>query len=179
MSEYTAKVQQYKKDAVEELKTHFREGHDYIFADYRGLNVEQITDLRGKLRETGASFRVIKNRYAKIAMRELKLPDVSDLLIGPTALALPGEDTSVAAKILIDIARDTTLGLKGAIIDGEIFDDAQVESYSRLPSKNVLISQLMSALNGSVTNLMYVLKAIPEKLVRTLQAVADSKEESK
>ena len=175
MAEYTAKLQDFKVDAVKELKQAFSESDDFIFADYRGLSVHQITELRKQLREKGASFKVIKNRYAKIALKELEYPDVADYLVGPTAMTLTNTDSGSAAKILFDFGKDTPVSVKGAIIDGNVFDAEQVEAYSKLPTRNELISMLMSAMNGPVTNLMYALQAVPQKLVRTMQAVADKK----
>lgn len=175
MSDYTAKLQKHKVEAVQALKDAFSENKDFIFADYRGLSVEQITELRGRLRETGASFKVIKNRYARIALDELEYPDVSEYLVGPTAVALTQSDSGPAAKILVEFGSDAPVSVKGAIIDGNVFDNEQVEAYSRLPGKDELIAKLMSAMNGPLMNLMYGLQAVPSKLVRTLQAVADSK----
>ena len=177
MAEYTTKLQQHKIDAINDLKDMFQNTEDFIITDYRGLNVEQITELREKLRETGATYRVVKNRYVKIALSDLEMPEISDKLMGPTALALTQGETGPAAKVLVDFTGVTSLQLKGALIDGQVFDQAQVEAFSKLPTKLELIAQLMSAMNGAVTNLMYVLKAVPQKLVRTLQAVADQKAE--
>jgi large subunit ribosomal protein L10 len=175
MAEYAAKLQDFKVDAVSALKQTFSGSNDFIFADYRGLSVQQITELRKQLREKGASFKVIKNRYAKIALNELEYPDVAELLVGPTAVTLTESDSGSAAKVLFDFGRETPVTVKGAIIDGNVFDSAQVEAYSKLPTRDELISMLMSAMNGPVTNLMYALQAVPQKLVRTLQAVADKK----
>lgn len=178
MAEYETKLQQYKVDAVEELKNTFQDAGDFILADYRGLNVEQITELRKQLREKGASFKVIKNRFAKIALKELEYPEMDDQFVGPTAVALTTEEAGPAAKVLVDFAGDAPLELKGAMIDGQVFDSAQVTAFSKLPTKNELIAQLMSVMNGPVRNLMFALQAVPQKLVRTLQAVADQKAEN-
>jgi len=175
MAEYVTKLQQFKLDAVEELKKDFESSKDYILADYRGLNVEQITALRNKLRENGARFKVVKNRHVKIAMHNLDMPEIPDQLVGPTAVALTAEEAGPAAKILMECARDTTLSIKGGIIDGQVFDGDQVKKFSELPSKPELLSMLMSAMNGPVQGLLYALQAVPQKLVRTLQAVADKK----
>ena len=175
MAEYTTKLQQHKVDAIATLKEIFSDSNDFIFADYRGLSVEQITELRGRLREKGATFKVIKNRYAKIALNELEYPDVSEFLIGPTAVALTKDDSGAAAKILIEFGNDTSVAVKGAIIDGMVFDPNQVDEFSRLPTRDELIAKLMSAMNGPLMKLMYTLQAVPQKLVRTLQAVADQK----
>ena len=176
MAKYKTKLQQHKIDAVSELKEMFERSTDFIITDYRGLNVDQITELRDKLREAGATYRVVKNRYARIALSDLEMPEISDKLIGPTALALTADEAGPAAKVLVDFTGNTNLELKGAVIDGQIFDIDQVRAFSKLPTRLELIAQLMSAMNGAVTNLMYVLKAVPQKLVRTLQAVADQKD---
>jgi large subunit ribosomal protein L10 len=175
MAEYTTKLQKYKVDAINELKEEFGAANDFIFADYRGLNVEQITNLRNKLRENGAVFKVIKNRFAKIAMKELELPEVDSQLIGPTAFTMIREEAGPAAKVLVDFTGDTTLELKGGIIDGQVYDAGQVTQFSKLPTKSELIAMLMSAMNGPVRGLMYAMQGVPSKLVRTLKAVADKK----
>jgi len=176
MSEYTVKVQQHKTDAVEALKSQFKDISTYIFTDYRGLSVEQISELRAKLREQQAQLKVVKNRFAKIALKELERPDVGDILNGPTAVALPSDEAGPVAKTLIEFAKDTSLEVKGGIIEGMVYDFAQVEAFSKLPTKLELISMLMSTMNAPVQNLALVLNAVPQKLVRTLQAVADKKQ---
>ena len=176
MAEYVTKLQQYKLDAVEELKNELKSAKDCILTDYRGLNVEQITALRNKLRENGAIFKVVKNRFAKIAMHDLKMPEVSGQLIGPTAMALTNLDAGSVAKILVEFSNSTALRLKGGIIEGRVFDDEQITRFSRLPTKNELLSMLMSAMNGPVQGLLYAIQAVPQKLVRTLKAVAEKKE---
>ncbi len=175
MADYERKVQQSKVDAIQELKDEFSQVEDFIFADYRGLTVEQITELRGKLREEGATFKVVKNRFAKIALQELGRPDVSDKLVGPTAIALSGADSGPVAKILLEFAKDAPLEVKGGLVAGDVYDIAQVEAFSKLPTKPELIAKLMGTLNAPVQNMVYLLNAVPETFVRTLQAVADSK----
>ncbi len=175
MAEYTTKLQQFKLDAIDELKNDFQSAKDCIFADYRGLNVEEITRLRNKLRENGARFKVVKNRYVKIAMHDLHMPEVNDQLIGPTAMTLTTQEAGPAAKILVEFSGTTKLTVKGGILDGQVFDGAQISQFSKLPTKNQLLSMLMSAMNGPVQSLLYALQAVPQKLVRTLKAVADKK----
>lgn len=169
------KVQSYKVEAVGELKEAFGESYDLIFTDYRGLTVEKITDIRNKLRELGADFKVIKNNFAKIALKELGRADVGESLIGPTAVAIAKSESGPVAKELVDFAKDTALEVKGGLLDGDAFDSAQVEAFSKLPTKNDLIAMLMSAMMGPVQNFVYAINGVPTKLVRTLQAVADKK----
>lgn len=175
MDEYVTKLQQFKLDAIEELKKEFQSAKDYILADYRGLNVEQITNLRRQLRESGARFKVVKNRQVKIAMHDLEMPEIDEQLAGPTALTMTTGEAGPAAKILVRAAGETALNLKGGIIDGQVFDGDQIKRFSELPTKDELISKLMSAMNGTAQALVYTLQAVPQKLVRTLQAVADKK----
>ena len=172
-----AKINAAKQEAVADIKTLIEKSQDVIFADYRGLNVEEITGLRQKLREQETTFHVIKNNYAKVAIKELGLPEVGDLLIGPTALALVTADAGPSAKVILDYSRDTTVKLKGAIIDGKLFDFAQVEELSKLPGREQLIAMLMSTMNAPLQNLVYAINGVTQKLVRVLQAVADKKQE--
>lgn len=176
MAEYVTKLQQHKIDSVDAVKQIFQSSESYLITDYRGLNVGQITELRGKLRELGTTYKVLKNRHVKIALKQMEYPDISDQLIGPTAVAFAGQDAGPSAKVLFDFTKEAPLSIKGGIIDGKVFDGKQVEAFSRLPGRDVLISMLMSALNGPLTGLMYAIQAVPQKLVRTLQAVADQKE---
>ena len=175
MAEYELKVQQYKFDAVNEIKESITGVKDIFFTDYRGLTVAQITDLRNKLREKSASFKVVKNRFARIALKDLDFPSVDDKLVGPTAVALARDDSGAVAKMLFDFAADTPLSVKGGIVDGSVFDPSQVEAYSKLPSKNELYAILMGTMNAPLQNLVYAMNGVVTKLVRTLQAVADQK----
>lgn len=159
------KMQAAKTAAIADIKARFESASDYIFTEYRGLTVEQITNLRRLLRAKGCTYKVVKNNFARIAFEEMKSKDVSNYLSGPTAVALAGEEANAVAKILFDFAKDTpALVIKGGLIDGEIYDAKKVEAYSKLPGKKELISMLMSAMQATTT-----------KLAATLQAVADKK----
>jgi large subunit ribosomal protein L10 len=115
------KIQPAKAEAIENAKKTFAEYNDFIFADYRGLTVEQITALRGKLREKNAVLKVVKNNFAKIAFDDMKVENVADYLKGPTVIAMANEDSNEVAKVLFDFAKDApALSVKGASIDKEI-----------------------------------------------------------
>lgn len=177
MSDYQVTLQDYKIAAVNKMKDELENVKDIIFTDYRGLTVEKITELRAKLRTQEAVFKVVKNRYTKIALEQLERPDVGDQLVGPTALALVSTEAGPVAKELVDFAKDGILVIKGGIIDGNIFNAEQVVEFSKLPTKPELISKLMATMNAPLQNMVYILNAVPEKLVRTLKAVADKKGE--
>ena len=171
------KVQQHKIDAVNALKEEFGDVQDIIFTDYRGLTVEQITLLRERLREKNAAYRVVKNRFAKIAFEQMNMPVVGDNLVGPTALAYTSDESGPVAKILFELAEDMPLDVKGGLVDGKVFDSAQVEAFSKLPTRLELVAQLMGTLNAPLQTFVSTLNAVPETFVRTLQAVADSRGE--
>ena len=170
------KLQETKVSAIDELKSAFKEAPDYIFADYRGLTVEQISNLRKLLRAKGASFKVVKNNFARLAFEQLSSPDVSEFLVGPTAIAISPEDSNEIAKILFTFAKETpALKIKGGLVGPSIYDAQQVEAFSKLPGRLELISMLMSVMNGPARNLASALNDIPSRLVRTVKAVADQK----
>ena len=172
------KIQDVKVKSINELKEAFQVSPDFIFTDYRGLTVEQITALRKLLRAKGAQFKVVKNNYARIAFEQLSAPDVSKYLLGPTAVAISPKDSNEVAKILFDFAKETpALAVKGGLIGPSIYDAGQVEAFSRLPGRLELISMLMSVMNGPIRNLTAALNDIPSRLVRTVKAVADKKTE--
>jgi large subunit ribosomal protein L10 len=162
------KIQQSKIDAVKSLKEAFGEANDFIFADFRGITVDKVTELRSKLRENDAELKVVKNNYAKIAFNELGKPaELADFLVGPTAVTMIRGEAGQAAKTLVEFEKETPLKLKSGLIDGELYDFEKIVAFSKLPTKKELIQMLLFAINGSTT-----------KLVRTLQAVADKKAES-
>ncbi len=167
------KLQPAKQAAIDEAKKIIGEYEDYIFVDYRGLTVEQITALRGKLREKNASLKVFKNTFAKIAFDELKTEGVADYLSGPTAIALVKEDANESAKVLFDFAKDApALIVKGAYVEKEVLDQAKIEALSKLPGKKQLIAMLMSAINGPARQLAATLQAYVEKLEKEGPAVS-------
>ena len=158
------KVQPAKAEAIESAKKVLSEYNDFIFADYRGLTVEQITALRDKLREKNAVLKVVKNNFARIAFEDMKVENVADYLKGPTVIAMAKEDSNEVAKILYDFAKDApALIIKGASISNEVYDQAKIEAYSKVPGRNQLIAMLMSAMNGPAQKLAATLKAYAEK----------------
>ncbi len=159
------KVQASKTAAIEATKETLSAYNDYVFAEYRGLTVEQITKLRDKLREKDAVLHVVKNNFARVAFEEMGITTVADYLKGPTAIAMAKEDSNEVAKILFDFVKDApTLSVKGALVEKEIYDAAKIEAFSKVPGKKQLIAMLMSAINGPA-----------QKLAATLQAYVDKK----
>lgn len=160
------KIQPAKVEAIAEAKATFEGYNDFIFADYRGLTVAQITDLRKKLRGKECELKVVKNNFARLAFDELKVENVSNYLSGPTAVVLSKKDTNEAAKIMFDFAEDApALVVKGAYVDKTVYDQEKIKAYSKLPGKTELITMFACALNSTT-----------QKFAATLQAVVDKKQ---
>ncbi|EMB24661.1 50S ribosomal protein L10 [Treponema denticola] len=152
-----------KTEAIESIKNDVKASSAFIFTEYRGLKVEQITELRKKLRENACTYKVVRNNFARIAFEDADIKDVDSWLTGPTALAMIAEDANLAAKTLFEYAKDApALIIKGAVVDGEIYDAKQIEAFSKLPGKKDLIAMFMSTVNATTS-----------KFVRTLQAIVD------
>ncbi|MBQ5470612.1 MAG: 50S ribosomal protein L10 [Treponema sp.] len=157
-------VQSAKTAAIEETKKAFADYDNFIFADYRGMTVEQISSLRKKLREQNAVLKVVKNNFARIAFESMDINDVADYLKGPTVVAMAKEDANVVAKTLFDFAKDNpVLSVKGACVEKEVYDAAKIEAFSKVPGKKELIAMLMSAINGPARQLAATIKAYAEK----------------
>jgi len=173
------KIQENKTKAIGELKDTLGAAKDFIFTDYRGLTVEQITNLRKQLRTKDVKYKVIKNNFARIAFEQLSSQNVSSYLVGPTAVAITPKDPNEAAKVFFDFLKEApALKVKGALISNTVYNAAQTEAFSKLPGRLELISMLMSVMNGPARNLAAALNDVPSRLVRTIKAVADKKAES-
>lgn len=160
------KLQPAKTEAIAVAKGIFEGYNDYIFADYRGLTVEQITSLRKQLRAKDCEFKVVKNNFARVAFEQMDINTVAEYLAGPTAIALAKEDANEVAKILFDFAKDVpALKVKGAFVDKEVYDAAKIEEFSKLPGRKQLIAMIMSTINAPI-----------QKVAATLQAYVDKKQ---
>jgi large subunit ribosomal protein L10 len=176
MADKTQKIQPYKTEGIQKIKDLIESSGDVIFTDFRGLNVAQITELRRSLQEKQAEYKVVKNSYARLAMRELGFPFEDEFLIDPTALTLAKSDIGPISKVLFDFTRDSSLKIKGGLVDGKVVSSEQMMAISKLPGRDQLYAMLMGTMNAPLTNLVSVLNGVISKLVRTLQAVAESKD---
>jgi len=172
MSIRAKNVQPAKVEAIAQAKTTLESYSDYIFANYRGLTVSQITELRNKLNEKNAAFKVIKNNFARVAFEDMKIDNVAEFLKGPTAIALGNEDMNEVAKILVDFQKDTpALELKAGLIDHEIYDLAKLVEFSKLPGRKQLLAMIAMTINAPVQKLAATLQAAVDK--RTSEGASD------
>lgn len=164
MAEYKAHVTPAKEDAVKALKEEFAGYDGFIFTDYRGMTVEQITNIRRTLRKDEGAYRVVKNRYAKIALKDLDKGGAENQMVGPTAVALvKGDTANVVAKVLFAAAKDgVNVQVKGALIGDELMTAEQIEAISKLPTKLELIASLMGTMKAPVQKLAATLLAYVE-----------------
>lgn len=146
-----------------------------VFAiDYRGLKVSEATEFRNKIRESGATYQVVKNTLTKRALAGTGLESLEPHLKGMTGLAITETDPVALAKVIHDFAKDVpALVFKGGILDAKAVDGAQFEALASLPSKETLQSQLLSVLQAPIRNLLGVLQAPARDLVLVLKAKAD------
>ena len=166
MAMRATKIQTVKADALVELKNKIGAAKDFIFTEYRGLTVEQISALRKQLRAKNADFHVVKNNFARIAFDELGYTkEVVPMLAGPTAVAFSRAEANEVAKVLVDFAKETpALKVKAGLVDKGFMSEAEVAAFSKLPSRNQLIAMFMGGLKSPVQKLVYTLVAYQEKL---------------
>ena len=166
MAMRATKIQTVKADALVELKNKIGAAKDFIFTEYRGLTVEQISSLRTQLRAKNADFHVVKNNFARIAFDELGYTkEVFPMLAGPTAVAFSRSEANEVAKVLVDFAKEVpTLKVKAGLVDKGFMNEAEVAAFSKLPSRNQLIAMFMAGLKSPVQKLVYTLVAYQEKL---------------
>jgi large subunit ribosomal protein L10 len=159
-----AKVIQAKQEAVDVVTAKLQGSVTTVIADYRGLNVAQATELRKQLREAGIEFQVLKNSLLRRATAATGLTDLDAVLTGPTAVAFGGEDVVAPAKILNDFAKkNDALKLKGAVVEGKVIGVDEIKALAELPSRDGLLSMLLSVLQAPVRNFALAVKAVAEK----------------
>jgi large subunit ribosomal protein L10 len=163
-----------KERTIELAKEWYGKSSGIVFADYRGLKVKELQELRANLRTKGGELHVLKNTLFRIAAGDdtAKLP--ADLHNGTTAFAFVYENESQVAKALLDYARTSKkLVVKGGFFGGKAFTSKEVEALAELPPKEVLISQVIGLIASPLSDLVGVIEALYADPIRTIGAVAD------
>lgn len=149
-----------------------------IIADYRGLSVAQLTELRGKLREDNGTFQIVKNTLFKLALEQAGIPIPEEYLRGPVAVGYCDEVPPVA-KTLTDMAKDShKLEIRGAILGTRFLDAKGVEDLASLPPREVLLAQLLGAVQGPMASLVSTINAPMRELVQVLKARSEQGQEA-
>lgn len=153
-----------KAKKVDEVVEKFNNATSAIVVDYRGLTVEQVTDLRKQLREAGVQMNVIKNKVLVRAAEKAGYEGLNELFAGPTAVAFSDEDPIAPAKVLKKFADSVdALEIKGGYIEDKIMSIDEINTYATLPSREDLLSMLANVLQAPVRNVAYAVKAIADK----------------
>ncbi|WP_449538468.1 50S ribosomal protein L10 [Ferdinandcohnia sp. Marseille-Q9671] len=153
-----------KKQIVTEIADKLRESKSTVVVDYRGLSVAEVTELRKQLRDAGIEFKVYKNTLTRRAAEQAELAGLNDALTGPNAIAFSNEDVVAPAKILNDFAKKhEALEIKAGVIEGNIATLEDVKALAELPSREGLLSMLLSVLQAPIRNLALATKAVADQ----------------
>ena len=142
----------------------FESAASVVIVDYRGLTVEEVTNLRKQLRDAGVEMKVIKNSILSRAAKKVGLDGLDEVFTGPTAVAFSNDDVVAPAKIIDEFAKDAkALEIKGGVIEGKVSSVEQITALAKLPNREGLLSMLLSVLQAPVRNVAYAVKAVAEK----------------
>ena len=167
-----------KEQIVSHLSDKLKEASLVVVTDYRGLSVEQITQLRNELRSVSSDYRVAKNTLLKRAAQGTDLEQLHEYFTGPTAIVLSPGDPIAPVKVLVKYLKDySELSIKAGVLEGTFLSAEDTQALSTLPGRNELLGKLLSLLVSSQVRLLNALSGVPQKLVRTLRAIEQSKSE--
>lgn len=166
-----------KKKVVEDLKEKLATTKVVIVTDYKGLDVSQMTDLRRKLSEANVEYQVVKNTLLTRASKDTEAELLVDVFKGPSAIALSFDDPVAPAKVLTQFAKDNEkLEIKAGVMGGKLMDLDAITALSKLPSREELLAQVLSAMNAVPTGFVRALADVPRRMVNVLNAIKDQKE---
>lgn len=162
---------------VKSLCERFSKAKAVVLTDFRGLDTSAMNELRGQLREASIEYRVVKNTLMSRASEGTDMALLKDYFIGPCAVALTYNDPIGPARVLTKFREEhAALEVKAGIVEGKVVDPEGVKQLSRLPSREGLLSQLLSVFNGPVRSLLTVLNGVPRSFLGVLHAIEGQKE---
>ncbi|MBM46499.1 MAG: 50S ribosomal protein L10, partial [Acidimicrobiaceae bacterium] len=163
-----------KSAVIEDVRERFDEAEAVLITEYRGLDVGQMADLRGALREAETVYKIYKNTLVRRALDEGTPEGLVDMLVGPTALAFVEKDPGAAAKALKQFsAANEALIIKGGLLNGELLDEAQVRELADLPSRDELLSSIAGGLAAPLQQIASMMNNLLSEMASLLQALAD------
>jgi len=153
-----------KKPVIEEISASIKDAQSVVLVDYRGLTVEQDTELRKQLREAGVNYKVYKNTMMNFAFKGTECEALLPYLEGPSALAISAEDATAPARIICNFAKTADkLEVKGGIVEGIAYDAEGIINISKIPSREELLSKLLGSIQSPITNFARVMNQLAEK----------------
>lgn len=167
-----------KGQVIVQLREMLQRSSVAIVAHYRGLTVAEMTELRRKFRNSGVEYQVVKNTLARLATQETEFASLKQFLSGPTSMAV-SSDVVAPAKVIMEFAKThPKMQVVGGVLNGSAIDLADIAALAALPSREVLIAQLLGTLQAPIQGIVGVLAAVPSGLVRVLDQVRQQKEQS-
>lgn len=168
-----------KKPIVDEISAAVKDAQSVVLVDYRGLTVEQDTQLRKQLREAGIAYKVYKNTMMNFAFKGTDFESLTSYLEGPSAVAISTDDATAPARILCKFAKAApALEVKGGVVEGVAYDAKGIENISKIPSREELLSKLLGSLQSPITNFARVMNQLAEKGGASGEASAPKAEEA-
>ena len=153
-----------KQPIVEEISANIKDAQSVVVVDYRGLTVEQDTQLRKAMREAGITYKVYKNTMMNFAFKGTEFESLAPVLEGPSAIAISRDDATAPARVIAKFAKDApALELKAGVVEGPFYDASGMQAVATIPSRDELLSKLLGSLQSPITNLARVLNQIAEK----------------
>ena len=153
-----------KKPIVEEISASIKDAQSVVLVDYRGLTVEQDTELRKQLREAGITYKVYKNTMMNFAFKGTDFESLIPYLEGPSAVAISTEDATAPARVLCKFAKTANaLEVKGGVVEGVAYDGKGIENISKIPSREELLSKLLGSIQSPIANFARVMNQLAEK----------------
>lgn len=173
------KVLEEKKQQVADLSEKLKAAHTGVVVNYKGITVADDTKLRKELRESGSNYKVVKNTLLRLALKEAGIDGLDPVLEGTTAIAVNTEDYVAPAKILNTYAeKNKNFSIKAGFIDGKAATEAEIKTLATLPSKEVLVAQVLRGLNGPISGFVTVLNGTMKGLVVALNAIAEKQQQT-
>ena len=161
-----------KQELIEEVRGEFGRVMSVVVADFRGLDVATVTAMRNDFRKAGCHYKVVKNTLLKIATKDMPMASMASLLVGPTAIMWSNESPTEPAKLAIKYAKEQAakFKIKGGYFEGQVLDEAGIESLSKMPGKQELQASLLMTFLAAPTDLVRTLAAGPMNFLYLLQA---------
>ena len=166
-----------KEMLVEQYKELLAQSQGIILTDYRGMRVQEMQQMRRSVRDAECDVHVVKNRLMKLALTDADLTVPDEWLIGPTAIAFCRSDVPPVAKMLTELSDDVSLAIKGGILEAEILSTEQVDALAKLPSREVLLANVLGTINAPATQMAGVVASGIRQVLNVLQAYVDKMEE--
>ena len=165
-----------KQQEVEALKAKFGAAKGIVLADYTGVTVAEVSELRRKCREAKVEYRVVKNTLARIAAKEVALEELAGHFDGPIAVALSSVDAIAPAKVLADFIKDyQKMTVRAGYFDGRVYSETQVKEIASLPSREQLLGQVIGVVQAPMAQLVYCIESVLRNVVTVVEEAGKKK----